>query len=882
MSLIPGTRLGPYEIMSRIGVGGMGEVYKARDTRLDRTVAIKVLRSDQTTDPAAKRRFDREARAVAALSHPHICPLFDIGHQEGTDYLVMEYLDGETLAARLARGKLPFDQALQYGVQVVDGLAAAHGAGIIHRDLKPGNIMLKKTGAKLLDFGLGKPREHAAVAGMTEGATQEPLSGAGMIVGTLPYIAPEQLQGKEADTRTDIFAVGVVLYEMLTGRRAFEGSGVAALIGNILHAEPSALSLAEPAASPALERLVGKCLSKNPDARWQSALDLNSELQQIAVHERRSIVPANRFRLSLALLATVALAIAASLAWRFLRPSGVSVPRAEVLPVTTLAGDEMRPALSPDGSQIAFFWGGEKSNDGGLYITMSGSPEMRRLTVSPNHDNFPRWSPDGQRIAFVRFSFREYAGGRVHTVSPLGGPHARLSDFPAQGPVAWSPDGRHIAASRWAPEESREPTGIFLIPVAGGEPRPLTDTRGPFRDTGLAFSPDGRQLAYASCTPSCDVYISAVDLAFTPVGPRRRLTAQALSSIGLLAWARDGKSVIYDSSVGGFTYLSRVAIDGTRPPERVELAGLNAFAPATAASADRLVFSRHSFDSDVYRWEPGRRTEPVIASSFPDEDPAFAPRGDRIAYASARSGRAAEIWVAASDGSGAQRLVEGPGRWQTSPQWSPDGGQIAFDSFHDDGSFHIWIVDAMGGVPRQRTTQSGNQRFPTWSHDGRWIYYCNESTEWDIWRVPATGGTPERLTRTGNAIRAYESPDGKSLLYQARRTSTSSGWDPLGNGQVLVVPLEGGRPEELVSCAVAGSLSVGPPGIYYVSCRDYWTREGAALHSLNLDTGQRQLVGTLDGFLPHRGVAVSPDGQQILYVRARGHGVDVFLIENFR
>ena len=366
-----------------------------------------------------------------------------------------------------------------------------------------------------------------------------------------------------------------------------------------------------------------------------------------------------------------------------------------------------------------------------------------------------------------------------------------MSDFPARGPLAWAPNGQYVAASRWAPEGSQEPTGIYLIPVAGGEPRRLTDTRAPFRDTGLAFSPDGRQLAYASCTPSCEIYLSALDPAFTPVGPPTRLTTQALPYVGGLAWARDGKSVIYDSAVGpGLSYLSRVATDGTRPPERIELAGLNAFAPTTTASADRLAFSRSSGDSDVYRWASGRAPEPIVASSFPDEDPAFAPRGDRIAFASAPSGRAAEIWVAGSDGSNAQRLVQGPGRWQSSPQWSPDGRRIAFDSLDTDGRFRVWTIDAQGGTPHRLTAQSGHQQSPTWSHDGRWIYYClNESTEWDIWRMPAAGGTPERLTFTGNAAKGYESLDGKRLEYQARYSTGDTGWERARDG-----PLIGGSP----------------------------------------------------------------------------------------
>jgi eukaryotic-like serine/threonine-protein kinase len=276
MPIQAGTRLGPYEVLSLTGAGGMGEVWKARDTRLDRTVAIKVLASDLTSDPAARQRFEREARAVAALSHPHICPLFDIGHQdEGTDYLVMEFLDGETLAHRLSRGKLPLDQCLQYGIQIAEGLAAAHQAGIVHRDLKPGNIMLTKSGAKLLDFGLAKPAVSMVGSGFTQVATHAPPTGAGTLVGTLQYMAPEQLQALPADARTDVFAVGCVLYEMVTGRPAFAGATPASVIAAILEREPAPMAVgSERIAPPVLDAIIRTCLAKNPADRWSSGHDV--------------------------------------------------------------------------------------------------------------------------------------------------------------------------------------------------------------------------------------------------------------------------------------------------------------------------------------------------------------------------------------------------------------------------------------------------------------------------------------------------------------------------------------------------------------------------------------------------------------------------------
>src|SRR5713226_9455328 len=283
MPISPGTRLGPYEILAAIGAGGMGEVYKARDTRLDRTVAIKVLPEHLSSNPQLRERFEREARAISSLSHPHICPLYDVGHQDGVDFLVMEYLEGETLAHRIKKGPLPPEQVLQYAIQITDALDTAHKHGVIHRDLKPGNIMLTKTGAKLLDFGLAKMRVAEAAAGMTALPTQTtPLTGEGTILGTLQYMAPEQLEGKEAAAPTDIFALGAVIYEMATGLKAFTGKSQASLISAIMSAEPLAISTLQPLAPAALDHVVRTCMAKEPEARWQTAHDILLQLKWIA------------------------------------------------------------------------------------------------------------------------------------------------------------------------------------------------------------------------------------------------------------------------------------------------------------------------------------------------------------------------------------------------------------------------------------------------------------------------------------------------------------------------------------------------------------------------------------------------------------------------
>ncbi len=394
-------RLGPYEILSRVGAGGMGEVYKARDTRLHRTVAIKVLPHNLTTDPAAKQRLEREARAVAGLSHPHICPLFDIGHDDETDFLVMEYLEGETLAARLTRGKLPLDEALQYAVQIADALAAAHRAGIVHRDLKPGNIMLTRSGATLLDFGLAKALPPTTAAGFTDATTQEPLTTAGTILGTWQYMAPEQLDGNNVDARTDIFAFGTVLYEMLTGRRAFEASNQAALIAAILGSDPPSLRSCNVIVAPVVAWVLWKCLAKPPDTRWQSARDLVDVLQWAAASE----APVRERQRS---------------AWRT-AALGIIIPAALALILVAV----LRPRTPADNLSVARF-----------SIELPAGVELNSWFP------LPLASPDGERIAFVGV---EPAGQRVWvrnvsvgTTAPLAGTDGALAMF-------WSPDSGSLA-----------------------------------------------------------------------------------------------------------------------------------------------------------------------------------------------------------------------------------------------------------------------------------------------------------------------------------------------------------------------------------------------------------------------------------------------------
>ena len=405
MPLLAGAKLGPYEILSRAGAGGMAEVYKARDTRLNRTVAIKVLPADLTADPDARQRLQREAKAVAALSHPHICSLFDIGHQDGCDFLVMEFLEGETLAQRLTRGKLPLDEALQAGLQIADALATAHKASIIHRDLKPGNIMLTKSGATLLDFGLAKPAVVMG-SGMTQVATEQPLTGAGTLVGTLQYMAPEQLQGRPADARSDVFAFGCVFYEMVTGRRAFAGDTPASVIAAILEREPAPMvSGSEPIPVPAVDAIIRTCLAKNPDGRWSSGRDVWLALRRFGHAGDAPITAApskSRSRRAVIPWVIAGLSLIAALYRPSNRPPTVRAAPAIQAFIDFRHVWLMNPMLSPDGRYVSLFaFAGGGGQDGRTIVVRRLADGQTTWLRGSEHALPLAWSPDGRSFAVV-------------------------------------------------------------------------------------------------------------------------------------------------------------------------------------------------------------------------------------------------------------------------------------------------------------------------------------------------------------------------------------------------------------------------------------------------------------------------------------------------
>src|SRR5262245_34886041 len=443
MALTAGARLGAYEIATQIGAGGMGEVYRATDTRLGRDVAIKVLPVHVSGDRELKQRFEREAKTLAALSHPHICPVFDVGHQEGIDFLVMEYLEGETLATRLEKGALPLDQSLHYAIQIADALDKAHRKGIVHRDLKPGNVMLTRSGVKLLDFGLAKEQSAGVVSGSSVAVTMaSPLTGEGVILGTLHYMAPEQVEGKDADARSDLFAFGALVYEMTTGKRAFDGTSAASVMAKILEHEPPPMSTLQPITPPALDRVVRKCLAKDPEARWHSAHDLHDELRWIAdAPPQVAASPAARRRgrerlawTAAALLAGVsAVALVVALAPR----PAPSTPEMRVEITTPATTSPLHFALSPDGGRVVFV----ASGDGlpRLWLRPLDAVGAQPL-VGTEYAEYPFWSPASRSSGW-------FAGGRLKRIDLGGALPQTLANAPASRGGAWSPDGTILFAT---------------------------------------------------------------------------------------------------------------------------------------------------------------------------------------------------------------------------------------------------------------------------------------------------------------------------------------------------------------------------------------------------------------------------------------------------
>jgi serine/threonine protein kinase/Tol biopolymer transport system component len=871
MPLTPGARLGPYQILSLLGSGGMGQVYKALDTRLDRTVAIKTITPVRAADPTLGARFEREARAISRLTHPHICTLLDVGREGDVEFLVVEFLEGETLASRLAASAgrtprtgsrrsalpttpsgarlehvraarpLPLAETLRIGAELAEGLAAAHKAGIIHRDLKPGNVMLSRSGVKILDFGVA--RLEAAVPAAAAATTHrlDPITGPGSTVGTLPYMSPEQVEGKDADARSDLFALGVVLYEMATGRRPFQADSAAGLAAAIVEGEPVPITTLQPSLPPGFAHVVSRCLAKDPEARWQHAADVAHELRWIAGAGPASsssdvTVRATRVRrywsawiVLVALLATLLVGAGFDLARRLSSPTPaepsvvrLSLPAPPGLRIVT---DMTTIAISPDGRQVVL----AMVDDAGvqrLWTRRLDSLTARPLPGSEN-GTFPFWSPDASFVAF-------FAGGKLWKVATEGGAPELICSAPNGRGGSWSRDGVIIFAAR--------PVGAVLrVSAAGGEPVEVARPAAGHANSGFRFPqflPDGTHFLYVSVPRRGDTFDTYIgSLQGTP--PRLLLSASSepvyaepgfllftranglvaqrfdlerlqlagdvlpLPSAGIAASDFDGAPRVSVSANG-------VLVQGT-PPPKVRLVWLDRAgrvvdtvpippddysSPYLSPDARLAVVAKRTSEGradlwlvDLERALPRRLTSDGLAGALftaGDINLAWSPRGDEIAYV---CDYAATCTVSVNGPAQPVRLSEARDAFEYPAGWSADGRSLLVSKLEEGTQYDLRLLPLHGErklLPFLRTPYDEN--IAAVSPNGRWIAYdSNEAGRPDIYVTSfPEPGEKQRISAAGG-YRAQWSPDGRRLYVW-----TSAGSIDHASGPVYEVDVQAG------------------------------------------------------------------------------------------
>jgi serine/threonine protein kinase/Tol biopolymer transport system component len=813
MALTAGTKLGPYEIQSPLGAGGMGEVYRARDTRLGRDVAIKVLPAHLSADPDLRQRMEREARAISSLNHPHICTLHDIGSQDGIDFLVMEHLEGETLADRLQRGALPLDEVLKIGIQIAEALDKAHQRGIVHRDLKPANVMLTKNGPKLMDFGLAKPllgvgsaasnpltpstptMSVAALAGPSSPLTQK-----GMVVGTFQYMAPEVLQGADADARSDIFSFGCVLYEMVTGRRAFEGKSQFSVLGAILDQEPDRVSAVRPSSPPRLDETVLRCLAKNPEQRYGCMHDVRIQLEILSLDgSQTAVVPeavvhsgAGSRVAWLAAIAVVLIPLGILLGYMLRIPNPSLVVRSSILPpegtsFVTMLPASGPPVLSPDGTRMAFTARDEKSRVQ-MYVRPLTSLTAQAL-AGTDDAIYPFWSPDSRELAF-------FAAGKLKRINADGGPPQDICDSISGRGGAWSKDGIIV----FTPSSNQ---ALFSVPAAGGTPQAaskLDASKAENSHRWPSFLPDGKHFLYWSRSSR------GPDSTVLYIGELGTLAAkQLMKSETMAVYASGHLLFMRDRTLMAQPFDPRkMEFSGEPVPvaEHIAINGATVRAMFAPSETGELVYQTGEASSgwNLVWW--GRDGKQVGSIAQPDRyiGPALSPDGTRLAVTIfAGNQGTADIWIFDLTRGTSTRLTfsSASSANQTTPVWTPDGKTVFYASSLKD-SPHIYAKIGDGSSPERVILEdAGTSEYPrSISPDGRYLVYekkvMKTETGYHLWALPLAGdGKPFPILQDAFDEGAPAvSPDGKWMAYQSNES---------GRREIYITAFPGGGAKWQVS-----------------------------------------------------------------------------------
>jgi Tol biopolymer transport system component len=872
MPLQPGVQLGPYKILAQAGAGGMGEVYKAADTRLNRTVAIKVLPEHFSDDAEMKQRFDREAQTIASLNHPNICTLYDVGRQDGAEFLVMEYLEGETLAARITRGPLPLDEALRVAVGIADALDKAHGKGVTHRDLKPGNVMLTATGAKLLDFGLAKLKQPAAPPdAQSPAAPSANTTTPGTILGTMQYMAPEQLEGREADARTDIFAFGATLYEMVSGKRAFEGKSKAHLIAAIVSADPDPLTKAQPGTPPALDFLVKRCLEKDPEERLQTAWDLLAQLRWIADGGAETGMPAPvttrtwrqpaKLVLAAALLLAVAVGIPAFLNFR----SAKSLLETRFLIPTPDMPVPEAAAISPDGHAVAY-----SARDAGstfLFVRPIDTDTALKLPGTDGAGNL-FWSPDSRSIAF-------FAGGRLKKVQASGGPPQNICDTPDMQGGTWNAQDIIVFASS---------KGLQRVTAVGGEPMQLAAPKDSVPQNPY-FLPDGQHFLFtsASAQPSnAAIYAGSINANDTV----RLVAAQsnaAYAEPGYLLYHREG--TLYAQPFNP----NRLALTGEaiRVADKMPL-GASGAAAFSASRTGILIFRNNPPPPQttstsapnntvlnlplVWLDRSGKKLD-QLADAAGWTGVSLSPNGKRVAV-HRHEADGGDVWIFEPGQAMPAKFTFDATQDSSAPVWTPDGTQLAFAS-HRNGKWGLYIKPADNSHNEELLTESDVQMTPmSWLPDGQTLVYWTSSakTQGDVWALPLKGEKKlfPVLVSAADERNPQISPDGKWIAYSSNETGRSEVYvQPFPQGTKIQISLNGG---------VFPRWGSGGKELFFMNLISVGNVMASAIH-VSGTAIQREdpkiLFQTGYFYSPHSGgqyhpYAVSSDGQRFLVPQIDG------------